>query len=163
MTKIKNLFNKKWFYVSIFSISVLLNILFGFTNFTPSYLPVSKRIAVSSDAPYDTTDTLYLAHGVVAFNEKEKQPKTTLQIMTFYMDKTTQKVYTDESYLMDNVIGFTSREEMETVSFDKNTGLITLKGNGWEKVIIDIGKKKAVQLTDTTGDVVTLKSSWEIQ
>lgn len=163
MSKIKKLFNSKWFLGTLLLISFLFNLLFAFTNFSSPYVPLSKKINFANRAPYDTTDTIYLAQGVIAFNDKEMQPKDGMQIVTFYMDKVTGKVYQDEILVLENVMVHSSRSELQIISFDKNTNLVTLSGNGWEKVVIDGSKKEAIQLTDTTGDVVTLKNTWEIQ
>jgi hypothetical protein len=54
------------------------------------------------------------------------------------------------------------RSEVKIVSFDETAKILTLTGNGWEKVVIDTDTKKVIEATDTTGDVVYLKSTWEI-
>lgn len=82
--------------------------------------------------------------------------------MTFYMDTDTKIVYVDESFLMDNTFSFMGRSKLEILSFDAQTKILTLGGDGWKKIIIDGEKKKVIEATDTTGDVVYLKSTWEI-
>jgi hypothetical protein len=162
MNKLKSIFISKNFYLSLLAVSFLMNIAFIFKINSPA-IPISRGIIISDRAPFDKDDTIYLAHGVIAFQDKKNQPKEAIQIMTFYIDKITAKAYVDESLLLDNVLVSSGRSEMQIASYDKNTNTLILSGNGWTKVVIDGEKKQVIEATDTTGDVVYLKSTWDIK
>lgn len=149
---------KKSLIVLSFVLNILLLILV-----TPLLRGSKENIVIGSTPPYDNESTIYLAHGVVTFKNKEDQPKDTYQVATFYIDLETKKVFQEESILMDNVLTSLGRNELEVINYDDQTKIISLKGNGWEKVIIDVGKKELIEGTDTTGDVVSLRSSWDIK
>lgn len=129
----------------------------------PFLTNTKDKIVISSIPPYDNRSTIYLAHGVITFKNQSDQPKNTYQIATFYIDIGTKKVFQEESILMDNVLTSLGRNELEVISYDDQTKIISLKGNGWEKVLIDVEKKELIEATDTTGDVISLKSSWDIK
>lgn len=159
--RILNVFKKKLVIRILAAVSVLLNVLLIFYIGSATASP-ARQIYTSSTPPYDKDDTVYLAHGAIAFKNKADQPKDTQQIITFYMDTETKTVYSEESVLMNNSILFMGRNKMDIVSFDPDSKILTLKGNGWEKVIIDGEKKRVMEATDTTGDVVYLKATWDI-
>ncbi len=161
MNKIKSILGNKKLYILLFLVSFAGN-LFLLSVLDKPQLPISKRLIIGNYAPTDTNGTLYLAHGVIAFRNKSDQPKNALQIVTFYADKETGKFYQDQNILIGDSMTSLGREEMELVSYDKNTNMITLSGAGWSKVIINAPEKKVIEATDTTGDVVYLKSTWEI-
>lgn len=160
--KILNIFRKKYIYRLLVIVSILLNILFIFFTNSPA-VPLSRQVVIGSNTPYDNSDTIYLAHGVVAFQDKSDQPKETYQIMTFYMDAKSQEVFVDEVFFMGQVLTFMGRDKLDILSFDATSKILTLTGDGWKKVIIDGEKKQVVEATDSDGDVVYLKSSWDIE
>lgn len=160
MNKIKTILLSKKLYIFLLLISVVGNIFL--LSLISSPQPISKRLMIGNYAPTDSTGTIYLAYGVIAFRNKSDQPKNALQIVTFYADKETGRIYQDQNVLVGDVLTSLGREEMEIVSYDKNTNMLTLSGAGWSKVIINGSEKKVIEATDTTGDVVYLKSTWDI-
>ncbi len=162
MNKIKAFLKNKLFIRSVLLISILLNILFIFFAKSP-VIPISKQIIIGSTPPYDTENTVYLAHGVVAFRDKKDQPKNTYQVMTFYIDTQTKKTYVDEAFLLNDVLSFMGRSELVILSYNDNSKILTLSGDGWDKIVIDTEKKQVIEATDSTGDIIYLRSTWEVK
>lgn len=158
----KNLQKYKW---QMFSLILLLS-LFYFTYLLNYYhnrlnKPIISKLYISSSISDSDISLKEIAAGVVTFENPLNQPKSTLQYDSILYDLNTEKVYLFETMFIDNAVTHFTYT-MNVDKYDSDLKYLYLSGNGYDKIIVDMKNFKTVEMLDTDGDRVNLRSHTNI-